>query len=263
MKIVVIGGTGLIGSKLVMKLRQLGHEVVAASPASGVNSITGEGWPGGAAGVVVDMTNSPSGGKAVIIFDVEPHLSPPKRPAGHHVALGRRPERLLESGYFRAKLAQEDLIKASGVPYTILRSTQFFEFMGGIAQEATDGKTVRLPSALMQPVVSDDVAAALADITLGAPVNRHGRAGRSRTAPSRRARPAILERKPGRTSGDHGRPRALLRLGVERSISYPGRQPAHRPDAFRGLAQPLHTSHVEARNVRPTEPARTLAFFKE
>jgi uncharacterized protein YbjT (DUF2867 family) len=179
MKIVVIGGTGLIGSKLVNKLRQLGHEVVVASPSSGVNSITGEGLAQAFAGaqVVVDVTNSPSWeDKAVMEFFVTSsrNLLAAEATAGvgHHVALSVvGTERLLESGYFRAKLAQEDLIKASGVPYTILRSTQFFEFMGGIAQEATDGKTVRLPSVLMQPVVSDDVAAALADIALGAPEN--------------------------------------------------------------------------------------------
>lgn len=179
MKIVVIGGTGLIGSKLVNKLSQLGHEVVAASPATGVNSITGEGLAEALSGAqaVVDVTNSPSWeDKAVLEFfeTSSRNLLAAEAAAGvgHHVALSVvGTDRLLESGYFRAKMAQENLIKASGVPYTILRSTQFFEFMGGIAQEATDGKTVRLPSVLMQPVVSDDVAAALADITLGAPVN--------------------------------------------------------------------------------------------
>jgi uncharacterized protein YbjT (DUF2867 family) len=163
----------------VYKLRQLGHEVVAASPSSGVNSITGEGLAQAFAGaqVVVDVTNSPSWeDKAVMEFFVTSsrNLLAAEAAAGvgHHVALSVvGTERLLESGYFRAKLAQEDMIKASGVPYTILRSTQFFEFMGGIAQEATDGKTVRLPSLLLQPVVSDDVAAALADIALGTPEN--------------------------------------------------------------------------------------------
>ena len=179
MKIVVIGGSGLIGSKLVNRLRQLGHEVVAASPDSGVNTITGEGLAQALAGakVVVDVTNAPSWeDKAVMDFFVTSTRNQLTAEAasgvGHHVALSVvGTERLLESGYFRAKLAQEGLIKASEVPYTILRSTQFFEFVGGIAQEATDGKTVRLPSVLMQPIVSDDVAAALADIAPGAPVN--------------------------------------------------------------------------------------------
>jgi uncharacterized protein YbjT (DUF2867 family) len=179
MKIVVIGGSGLIGTKLVNKLRALGHEVVAASPTSGVNTITGEGLAEALAGaqVVVDVANSPSfEDKAVLAFFETSgrNLLAAEAAAGvrHHVALSVvGTDRLLQSGYFRAKMAQEDLIKASKVPYTILRSTQFFDFMGGIAQSATDGQTVRLSPALMQPVVSDDVAAALADVTLGAPVN--------------------------------------------------------------------------------------------
>lgn len=180
MKIVVIGGTGLIGSKLVNKLRELGHEVVAASPSSGVNSITGEGLAQAFAGaqVVVDVTNSPSfEDKAVLEFfeTSSRNILAAEAAAGvrHHVALSVvGTDRLLESGYFRAKIAQENMIKASGVPYTILRATQFFEFMGRIADESVaDGQTVRLPPVLMQPMVSDDVAAALADIALGAPEN--------------------------------------------------------------------------------------------
>ena len=179
MKIVVIGGSGLIGSKLVNKLRQLGHEVVAASPSSGVNSITGEGLSEALAGAqaVVDVTNSPSWeDKAVLEFfeTSTRNLLAAEVAAGvrHHVALSVvGTERLLQSGFFRAKMAQEDLIKASKFPYTIVRSTQFFEFVNGIAQSATDGQTVRLSPALVQPIVSDDVADALAKVTLGAPVN--------------------------------------------------------------------------------------------
>jgi uncharacterized protein YbjT (DUF2867 family) len=179
MKIVVIGGSGLIGTKLVNKLRQLGHEVVAASPASGVNTITGEGLAEALAGtqVVVDVANSPSFEDAAVLKFFETsgrNLLAAEAAAGvgYHVALSVvGTDRLLESGYFRAKMAQEDLIKASKVPYTILRSTQFFEFLSGIAQSGTDGQTVRLSPAFVQPVVSDDVAAALADVTLGAPVN--------------------------------------------------------------------------------------------
>ena len=179
MKIVVIGGSGLIGSKLVKKLRQLGHEVVAASPSSGVNSITGEGLAEALAGAqaVVDVTNSPSWeDKAVLEFfeTSTRNLLAAEVAAGvrHHVALSVvGTERLLQSGFFRAKMAQEDLIKASKFPYTIVRSTQFFEFVNGIAQSATDGQTVRLSPALVQPIVSDDVADALAEVTLGAPVN--------------------------------------------------------------------------------------------
>ena len=179
MKIVVIGGSGLIGSKLVKNLRQLGHEVVAASPSSGVNSITGEGLAEALAGAqaVVDVTNSPSWeDKAVLEFfeTSTRNLLAAEVAAGvrHHVALSVvGTERLLQSGFFRAKMAQEDLIKASKFPYTIVRSTQFFEFVNGIAQSATDGQTVRLSSALVQPIVSDDVADALAEVTLGVPVN--------------------------------------------------------------------------------------------
>jgi uncharacterized protein YbjT (DUF2867 family) len=179
MKIVVIGGSGLIGTKVVNKLRHLGHEVVAASPSSGVNTITGEGLAEALAGaqVVVDVANSPSWeDKAVLEFFETSgrHLLAAEAAAGvgHHIALSVvGTERLLASGYFRAKMAQETLIKASPVPYTIVRATQFFEFVGGIAQSATDGQTVRLSPALMQPIVSDDVAAALADVAVGAPVN--------------------------------------------------------------------------------------------
>ena len=179
MKIVVIGGSGLIGTKLVNKLRQIGHEVVAASPSSGVNTITGEGLATALAGaqVVVDVANSPSWeDKAVLDFFETSgrNLLAAEAAAGvgHHIALSVvGTERLLASGYFRAKMAQETLIKASPVPYTIVRATQFFEFVGGIAQSATDGQTVRLSSALVQPIVSDDVAAALAEVTLGAPLN--------------------------------------------------------------------------------------------
>ena len=179
MKIVVIGGSGLIGSKLVKNLRQLGHEVVAASPSSGVNSITGEGLAEALAGAqaVVDVTNSPSWEDEAVLEFFETstrNLLAAEVAAGvrHHVALSVvGTERLLQSGFFRAKMAQEDLIKASKFPYTIVRSTQFFEFVNGIAQSATDGQTVRLSPALVQPIVSDDVADALAEVTLGAPVN--------------------------------------------------------------------------------------------
>ena len=179
MKMVVIGGSGLIGSKLVKGLRKQGHEVVAASPTSGVNTITGEGLTEALAGaqVVVDVTNAPSWeDKAVLgFFETSTrNLLATETAANvrHHVALSVvGTDRLLESGYFRAKMAQENLIKASKVPYTIVRATQFFEFVNGIAQAATDGQTVRLPPALMQPIVSDDVTAALADVAINAPVN--------------------------------------------------------------------------------------------
>jgi uncharacterized protein YbjT (DUF2867 family) len=179
MKIVVIGGSGLIGTKLVSNLRKRGHEVVAASPSSGVNTITGEGLAEALEGaqVVVDVANSPSWeDKAVLDFFETSgrNLLSAEAVAGvrHHVALSVvGTDRLLTSGYFRAKMAQENLIKASPIPYTIVRATQFFEFVSGIAQSATEGATVRLPSALMQPIVSDDVAAALADVAIAEPLN--------------------------------------------------------------------------------------------
>jgi len=179
MKIVIIGGSGLIGKKLVNKLSQRGHEVVAASRSSGVNTITGEGLAKALAGaqVVVDVANSPSFEDSAVLKFFETsgrNLLDAEAAAGvgHHVALSVvGTDRLLASGYFRAKMAQENLIKNSLIPYTIVRATQFFEFVGSIAQSATDGQTVRLSPALMQPIVSDDVADALADIAVGKPVN--------------------------------------------------------------------------------------------
>lgn len=179
LKIVVIGGSGLIGSKLVSNLRQLGHEVFAASPSSGVNTVTGEGLTAALAGVqvVVDVANSPSfaDGPVMEFFEKSGrNLLAAEVAAGvqHHIALSVvGTERLLASGYFRAKMAQENLIKASPIPYTIVRATQFFEFVKTIAHGATDGQTVRLPNALMQPIVSDDVAELLAAVAVGAPIN--------------------------------------------------------------------------------------------
>ena len=179
MKIVVIGGSGLIGTKLVKILRGKGHEVVAASPSSGINTITREGLAEALIGaqVVVDVANSPSWeDKAVLEFfeTTGRNILAAEGAAGvrHHVALSVvGTERLLASGYFRAKMAQENLIKASNIPYTIIRSTQFFEFVEGIAESATEGQTVRLSPALVQPIVSDDVAAAVADIAVGEPFN--------------------------------------------------------------------------------------------
>jgi uncharacterized protein YbjT (DUF2867 family) len=179
MKIVVIGGSGLIGKKLVNNLRQDGHEVVSASPSSGVNAVTGEGLAQSLAGarVVVDVANAPSWEDDAVLAFFETssrNLLAAEAAAGvgHHVALSVvGTDRLLASGYFRAKMSQENLIKASTIPYTIVRATQFFEFVGGIAQFSTQGQTVRLPPAMMQPIVSDDVAAALADVAVAEPLN--------------------------------------------------------------------------------------------
>lgn len=178
-KIVVIGGSGLIGKKLVNNLRKKGHEVIAASPSSGVNTLTGEGLAEALKGaqVVIDVANSPSfEDKAVMEFfeTAGRNIHAAEAAAGvkHHIALSVvGADRLPSSGYMRAKVAQEKLIKASNIPYTIVRATQFFEFVGGIAQSATEGETVRLPSALMQPMVSDDVAAILAEVAEEQPRN--------------------------------------------------------------------------------------------
>jgi uncharacterized protein YbjT (DUF2867 family) len=179
MKIVVIGGTGLIGTKLANRLRQKGHEVVQAAPSTGANTITGDGLDKVLSGaeIVVDVANSPSfEDRAVLTFfeTSTRNLLAAEAAAKvrFHVALSIvGTDRLPECGYFRAKLAQENLIRASKVPYTILRATQFFEFVGGIADSSGDGQVVRVSPALFQPIASDDVAAALADATLGAAVN--------------------------------------------------------------------------------------------
>jgi len=179
MKIVVIGGSGLIGTKLVNRLRQSGHQVVAASPSSGVNTITREGLAEAISGaaIVVDVANSPSfEDKAVLEFfeTSTRNLLAAEAAAGvgHHVALSViGSERLPQSGYLRAKMAQESLIKASKIPFTILQSTQFFEFVDAIIQSGTAGDVIRLSPALMQPIASDDVVAALGDLAVGRPVN--------------------------------------------------------------------------------------------
>ncbi|HYZ56877.1 MAG TPA: SDR family oxidoreductase [Streptosporangiaceae bacterium] len=179
MKIVVIGGTGLIGSQVVENLRARGHEAVPASPKTGVNTITGEGVDAALVGaqVVVDLANSPSFEDAAVLeffqtsgqnlLRAEVHAG-----VGHHVALTIvGADRVPDSGYMRAKLAQEELIKGSGQPYTIVRSTQFFEFMRGIADSATEDDTVRVPSANLQPIAAKDVAAAVTEVAVSEPVN--------------------------------------------------------------------------------------------
>ena len=179
MKIVVIGGTGLIGSRLVTNLRAHGHEAVAASPQSGVNSVTGDGLADALKGasVVIDVTNSPSWENTEVLKFFETSTRnllafEAAAGVGHHVALSVvGTERLLESGFFRAKLAQENLIKAAKNPYTIVRATQFFEFVKQIVDYSTEGKTVRMPAALIQPMAADDVAKEVARIAMNPPVN--------------------------------------------------------------------------------------------
>jgi uncharacterized protein YbjT (DUF2867 family) len=179
MKIVVIGGTGLIGSKLVADLREQGHEAVAASPRLGINTITGEGLGPALEGasVVVDVSNAPSFEEQAVLefFQTSTRnllAAEAAAGVGHHVALSVvGTERLAESGYFRAKIAQEKLIRDSPIPYSIVHATQFFEFIPGIADAATDGHTVRLAPAFIQPMAADDVARAVTKVALGAPVN--------------------------------------------------------------------------------------------
>jgi uncharacterized protein YbjT (DUF2867 family) len=179
MKIVINGGTGLIGSKTVAILRKGGHEVIAGSPKSGINSITGEGLKEAMAGadVVIDLANAPSWeDQAVLEFFQTSgrnlHAAEAACGVKHHIALSiAGTDRMPDNGYFRAKVAQEELIKKSGIPYTIIRSTQFMEFLGGIAAAGTDGNTVRLSPGLFQPIASDDVAAFVADVALAAPRN--------------------------------------------------------------------------------------------
>jgi uncharacterized protein YbjT (DUF2867 family) len=179
MKIVVIGGSGLVGSKLVTKLREHGHEAVPASPASGVNTLTGEGLAAvvDGASVVVDVSNSPAFEDAAALEFFETSTSnllaaDATAGVGHHVALSVvGTERLSDSGYFRAKIAQERLIESSSIPYSIVHATQFFEFVDRIADAATDGNTVRLAPVLIQPMAAEDVASEVAKVTVGPPVN--------------------------------------------------------------------------------------------
>lgn len=179
MKIVVIGGTGLIGSKVVERLRKRGHDVLVASPAAGINTITGEGLGQAMVGaeIVIDVANSPSfEDRAVLEFfeTSSRNIAVAEKRAGvrHHLALSVvGTDRLAASGYFRGKIAQERIIRESGVPYTIVHATQFFEFLSGIAKSASGARGIHLPSALMQPIASDDVADAVTDYALGAPRN--------------------------------------------------------------------------------------------
>jgi uncharacterized protein YbjT (DUF2867 family) len=242
MKIVVIGGTGLIGSKTVAILRSRGHEVVAGSPQSGVNTITGEGLKEALAGaqVAIDLANSPSfEDKAVLKFfeTSERNLLPAEIAAGvrHHVALSIVAIDRTDNGYFRAKLAQEKRIEASGVPYTIIRSTQFMEFLRGIADSSTDGITVRLPPILFQPIAADEVAEA----ALAAPRNGVVEIAGPERAPFNeiiaRYLKAVKRSAPGRA-----RPRgAILGRPGRRAIACAVRRSASRPHWSRRMAAPL------------------------
>ncbi len=247
MKIVVIGGTGLIGSKTVAILRQGGHEVVAASPKSGINTITGEGLKEAMAGaqVVIDLANSPSfEDKAVLEFFETSgrNLLAAEAAAGvrHHVALSIvGTDRTPDNGYFRAKVAQEKLIEASGIPYTIIRSTQFLEFLGGIAASSADGNMVRLSPGLFQPIAADDVAAIVADVALAAPRNGIVEIAGPERAPFNEIIARYLK-----AVGD---PREVVSDPEARYLRRPGRgalaravgRSAPRPHRFRRMAPPL------------------------
>jgi uncharacterized protein YbjT (DUF2867 family) len=179
MKVVVIGGTGLIGSRVVTRLRQRGHDAVAAAPNTGVNTLTGEGLDAAleAASVVVDVSNSPSFEAAAVMefFQTSTHnllTAALRAGVGHYVVLSVvGTERLQASGYFRAKSAQEELVISSAIPYTLVHATQFFEFLDAIAQSSTDGDTVRIAPVLFQPIAADDVADVVAEVSVGAPLN--------------------------------------------------------------------------------------------
>jgi hypothetical protein len=262
MKIVVIGGTGLIGSKLVGKLREAGHVPLAASPSSGVDTSTGKGLAEALARarVVVDVSNAPAWDDAAVMdfFQTSArNISAAETAAGvsHHVVLSVvGTERLQDSGYFRAKLAQEEAVRAAPVPYTILRATQFFEFLGRIADSSSDGETVRLPPVLIQPEAADDVAAALADVALSTPF---------RTVPVGRARSTCSEREERPAPSDPRCPRTLLRRRAGRPLSHARRQRTHCADPLRRLAT-FHDQRPHRLAFAPTSPeqrphARSLA----
>ena len=250
MKIVVIGGSGLIGKKLVPILRKRGHEAVSASPSSGVNALTGEGLAEALAGanVVVDVSNSPSWADAAVMefFDTSTRnllAAEAAAGVGHHVALSVvGADRMPDSGYMRAKVNQEKLIEAGGVPYTIVRATQFFEFLGGIADSGAEGDTVRLSTAPMQPLAADDVAAALADVAVGAPLNA--------TVELAGPEAMSIAEFVGRFMAASGDKRTVIAdpqarytgAVMDEPRDRTGSESAPRPDAVRGLAQPLHTS---------------------
>src|SRR5215469_8017213 len=246
MKIVVIGGTGLIGSKTVAILREEGHEVVAGSPKSGVNSITGKGLKEAMAGarVVIDLANSPSfDDKAVLEFfeTAGRNLCPAEAAASvrHHVALSIVGTDRSDNGYFRAKVAQENLIKTSGIPYTIIRATQFMEFLGDIADSGTDGNTVRLSPSLFQPIAADDVAPVVAEVALAAPRNGIVEIAGPERAPFNELVARYLKAV-GRPARGRARPRRpiLWRPGRGELARAAGRS-APRPHRFRRMAPPL------------------------
>ena len=260
MKIVVIGGSGLIGSKLVEKLREAGHDPLPASPDSGVDTLTGEGLQEALedAQAVVDVSNAPDWDDAAVMdfFQTSARnllAAETAARVSHHVTLSVvGTDRLQESGYFRAKLAQEEAVKAASVPYTILRATQFFEFIGRIADSNTDGDTVRLAPVFVQPESADDVAAALAEIAVNQPVNGIVELGGPEQFRLDELAERVLSAKQRRAPCESRYERPLLRSRARPLLPHPGKQRTHRPDPLRGLAPP-----VRSRVTDPPDPRRS------
>ena len=276
MKIVVVGGTGLIGAKVVGKLKQKGHEAIAAAPNTGVNTITGEGLADALAGaqVVVDVANSPSfeDQAAMDFFQTAgKNLATTEVAAGikHHVALSVvGTERLLDSGYFRAKLAQEKLIKNAPIPYTIVRATQFFEFLRGIAQSAIEGDTVRLSHSLFQPMAAEDVATAVAEAAVAEPVNGTIEIAGPDAFHIDEIVGKVLEYDKDRAEGRCGSGSTLFRCQTERSVAHSRPQRAPRLDQVRLVAHPRPAAAAEKvtvliRNLKPTQPQRRRRTMKK
>ena len=254
MKIVVIGGTGLIGSKVVTLLTESDHEAVPASPRLGVNTLTGEGLAEALAGasVVVDVSNAPSFEPAAVLEFFETstrNLLAAEAVAGvgHHVALSIVGiDRSPDNGYFQAKLAQETLIAAGPIPYSIVRATQFFEFIDGIADAATVGDDVHIAPVAFQPMAADDVARAVAGVAVKSPPEWPRGNRRTGAAPVRRRHPASPAGAKRCAAGDRRSAGVVLWRGAERAVARPARRGAARRDAVRGLAQPRPGAAVSA-----------------
>ena len=264
MKIVVIGGHGRIGSKIVGKLGEHGHDAVAADLSTGVNTLTGEGLAEAfdGADVVVDVSNSPSfEDDAVMEFfqTSTRNILAAEQAAGvgHHVAMSVvGSDRLPDSGYLRAKVAQEELIEASSIPYSIVRSTQFYEFVESIAAAATEGDTVRVPSASIQPVAADDAARAVGRIAVGTPVRRHRRGRRPQAVPLRRAHPLRPERAQRPAPRGRRPRRAVLRDHADQRQPAARRERPTRRDPVRGLARRARARRLTSAAAAPPDRRR-------
>ena len=260
MEIVVIGGTGRVGSRLVELLRAGGHEPLAAAPSSGVNAITGEGVADALSGaaVVVDVSNSPSFDDAAAVLEFfstsTRNLLEAEEAAGvgHHVAMSVvGADRLPDSGYLRAKVAEEALIAGSSIPYSIVRATQFFEFIDGIAAAATDGDTVRVSPMLIQPMAVDDVVRAVGDVVVADAPQRDDRDRGAGHVPARRARPPCSQRPSRPAPGRRRSPRPLLRRGAGRAEPRRRSRRSARRHPLRRLARPVPGHDVVGRRAPP------------